>query len=131
MGRIFLVGVLTEVSRKGDEVHRARLSDPTGTVELVFRPQNLPPADVLLTINPPVFLAVSGSVRLLGGRAVIEPDAITPVQRAERDAGVLFTAERTVRRMEALEAARTGGRRRRRSVRRWHDIIPPMRICRR
>ncbi len=109
MGRIFLVGVLTEVGRAGEEVHRARLSDPTGTVELVLRPHNLPPADVLAPLEPPVFLAVSGSVRLRGGRAVIEPDTITPVQKAERDAWVLVTAERTLGRMEALETVRRGG----------------------
>jgi RPA family protein len=109
LGRIFMVGVLTEVTRKGEEVHRARLSDPTGTVELVFRPHNLPPADQLRTMNPPAFLAVTGSVRLQGDRVVIEPDMLAPVQRAERDDWVLFTADRTIRRMEALEEARRGG----------------------
>jgi RPA family protein len=109
LGRIFLVGVLTEVTRRGEEVHRARLSDPTGTVELVLRPHNLPPADVLLTLSPPVFLAVTGSVRRRGDRVVIEPDMLIPVQKPERDAWVLFTAERTIHRMEALEAARKGG----------------------
>jgi RPA family protein len=109
LGRIFLVGVLTEVTRKGEEIHRARLADPTGTVELVLRPHNLPPADVLQTVSPPAFLAVSGSVRLRGERVVIEPDMITPVQKPERDAWVLFTAERTLRRMEDLEEMRKGG----------------------
>jgi RPA family protein len=107
--RIFMVGVLTEVSRKGEEVQRARISDPTGTLELVLRPQNLPPGDVLRTMSPPAFLAVSGSVRLRGDRMVIEPDMIIPVQKAERDAWVLFTAERTIRRMEAIEQALQGG----------------------
>jgi RPA family protein len=109
LGRIFLVGVLTEVTRKGEEVHRARLSDPTGTIELVFRPHNLPPADVLLTLSPPLFLAVAGLARRRGERVVIEPDMLTPVQKPERDAWVLFTAERTIRRMEALETARNRG----------------------
>ena len=107
--RIFLVGVVTEVIRRGEEVHGARLSDPTGAVELSLRPHNLPPADVLLAVSPPAYLACTGSVRLRGGRAVIEPDTLTPVQRAERDAWVLYTAERTIRRMEALEQARRGG----------------------
>jgi RPA family protein len=107
--RIFLVGVLTEVTRQGEEVTRARLADPTGTVELVFRPHNLPPADVLLTLQPPAFLACAGTTRLQGGKTVVEPDLLLPVGRAERDAWVLFTAERTLRRMEALVQQREEG----------------------
>jgi RPA family protein len=107
--RIFMVGVLTEVTCRGKEVHRARLSDPTGALDLVLRPHNLPPADLLLTVSPPAFLACTGNVRLRGKRLVLEPDMLTQVGRAERDAWVLFTANRTIRRMEALQEARAGG----------------------
>jgi RPA family protein len=106
--RIFLVGALTEVTTLGGMVHRARLSDPTGSIDLVLRPNNLPPADVLSTLTPPAFVAVTGSVRLYGKKVVIQPDMLLPVQRQERDAWVLFTAERTLRRMEVIKATMSG-----------------------
>jgi RPA family protein len=109
LGRIFMVGVLTEVIRRGEEVHRARLSDPTGTVDLVLRPHNLPPGDLLQSVNPPAFLALTGSVRMRGNRVVIEPDMLMQVQKPERDDWLLFTAERTIQRMEAVQEA-LGGR---------------------
>lgn len=108
-GRIFLVGALTEVIVREGEVQRARLSDPTGTIDLVLRPKNLPPADVLSGLVPPAFIAVTGSVRIYGKNAVVHPDMIHLVDRQARDSWVLVTAERTLHRMESLQKAIRGG----------------------
>ncbi|MDD1673408.1 MAG: hypothetical protein LUO93_01030, partial [Methanomicrobiales archaeon] len=106
--RIFFVGALTEVIRTEGQVQRARLSDPTGTIDLTFRPQNLPPADLLLTVVPPVFLALTGSIRSYGKNVVVQPDMLQLVDRQARDAWVLFTAQRTLQRMEAMKRALSG-----------------------
>lgn len=103
--RLVIVGALTEVQVQGERVRRARVADPTGVVDLL-PPRHGPAADVLLPLEPPVFVAVTGTVRRFGRNGVaIEPDHVSVVGREVRDTWVLFAAERTLQRMERMKQA--------------------------
>ena len=110
--RVVMVGALTEVQVQGKRVRRARIADPTGVVDLL-PPRSGPAAEALAHCEPPVFVAIIGTVRQFGGRdqsrVAIEPDHISVQGRDVRDSWVLYTAEQTLQRMERMKRALAGG----------------------
>ena len=110
--RTFIVGALIEVQGGEGQLQRAHLADPTGAFVIIPRQQGVPPASTLLDIAPPAFIALTGVVRMGGGRgerrAYIEPEVVVPVDRSARDRWVMVTAERTITRLEALSRVLKG-----------------------
>ncbi|MBS1262854.1 MAG: hypothetical protein MAG715_00017 [Methanonatronarchaeales archaeon] len=108
--RLFVVGVLTEVEDIGreDSLYRARVSDPTGTF-LVYAGRYQPEAaQVLSSMEPPEFVAVTGKADVYqpdDGDTIpsIRPEAVSTVDRGERDRWVVTTARRTIERLEKLD----------------------------
>lgn len=108
--RLFLIGVLTEVSDIGTdkELYRARVSDPTGTFLLYagnFQPQA---KKFLAEANPPQFIAVTGKSNLYEpdeetSITSIRPEAINESTEIERDRWVVRTAEMTLERMRNID----------------------------
>ncbi|RXE55380.1 hypothetical protein ABH15_11570 [Methanoculleus taiwanensis] len=109
--RIFIVGALTERKGSGDVMH-ARLADPTGAFSLTTGRQSPDVAATLGYIDPPAFVAVTGQASLMGSgsrtRALVTPETLTVVDRTVRDLWVLRTAERTLERLEMMQAVIRG-----------------------
>ncbi|WP_298666276.1 hypothetical protein [uncultured Methanofollis sp.] len=101
--RVFFTGALTAVRAAGGRV-TARVADPTGTVT-VSTGWRGEAADSLRSIEPPAFVAVSGTLAVSGGEAVVVPEAVVRVEKPVRDLWVLRTADLTLGRIEALAAA--------------------------
>ncbi len=109
--RLFIVGALTERKGSGDVMH-ARLADPTGAFSLTIERRSPDVAATLGYIEPPAFVAVTGRASLAGSRsrprALVTAEALTVVDRTVRDLWVLRTAERTLERLEAVQAVLRG-----------------------
>lgn len=108
--RLFVVGVVTEVEDIGqeDSLYRARVSDPTDSFLLYAGRYQPEAAQTLSSIEPPEFVAVTGKTDLYepdDGGAVpsIRPEAVSTVDREERDRWIVTTARRTMERIEALD----------------------------
>lgn len=101
--RVFFTGALTAVRASGASVV-ARVADPTGTVTVAagWRGEA---ASSLRAIEPPAFVAVSGTLSVFAGEVVLVPEAAVRVERPVRDLWVLRTADLTLGRIEALAAA--------------------------
>jgi len=110
--RIFVVGTLTETEDVGEdnEYWRGRIVDPTGTF-FVYAGQYQPDAaSALRELDPPAYVAVVGKPRTYetdeGGINVsVRPESITEVDAATRDQWVVETADRTLDRIDAFDAA--------------------------
>ncbi len=106
--RVFIVGALTERRGRGGDVMHARVADPTGAFAVDIDRQHPDVAATLEYIEPPEFVAVTGGASLstagARARASVVPEALNVVDRAIRDIWVLRTAERTLQRIEALQA---------------------------
>jgi len=107
--RVFIVGVLTEVEDIGNDepYYRARISDPTGTF-YVYSGQYQPEAtQTLSNMEPPEFVAVTAKTDLLerDGDAIptLRPEAVSKVDRKERDRWIVTTARRTLERLDELD----------------------------
>jgi len=114
INRVFIVGVLTDKENIGSEeepLWRARLSDPTGTF-YVSSGQYQPEATAMLAkIEPPAFVAIVGKVRTYSPEegtmyVSVRPERITEVDPRQRDHWVLETCHSTLRRIEAIAAAK-------------------------
>ncbi|MEW5759726.1 MAG: hypothetical protein AB1779_03050 [Candidatus Thermoplasmatota archaeon] len=109
--RVFVVGVITDVENVGEEMWRARLSDPTGVFYLVagkFQPEM---SATLAGITPPKFFAVVGKVRTYkpdeGKMYVsIRPELAKEVSANIRDNWVIDTCKSMLKRINALEEAK-------------------------
>ena len=110
--RIFVVGTLTETEDVGEdnEYWRGRIVDPTGTF-FVYAGQYQPAAaSALRELETPAYVAVVGKPRTYetdeGGINVsVRPESITEVDAATRDRWVVETADRTLDRIDAFDAA--------------------------
>ncbi|AOW79322.1 DNA-binding protein [Halodesulfurarchaeum formicicum] len=109
--RVLVVGTLTETEDVGNEQEywQGRVVDPTGTV-FVYAGQYQPEAaGALRELETPTYVAVVGKPRTYETddgtvNVSIRPESITVVDQATRDRWVLETAERTLDRLENLDA---------------------------
>lgn len=114
VNRLFVVGVLTELTWVNDETLRARIADPTGTF-VVYAGQYQPDVRAALAeLESPTFLAVTGKANLFepedGDRVFtsIRPEAIGEVEADTRDQWTVSTAERTIARIGRMAATLDG-----------------------
>ncbi len=107
--KIFLIGTLTEKTRRDDKISSLRISDPTGVFSCSMSWQNSPLLKIADEIEAPSFVAVFGTVRFrkYAGRTFLEivPETITPSTREARDAWILSTTESTISRLEKSRAS--------------------------
>ncbi|ELZ06813.1 RPA family protein [Natrialba aegyptia] len=109
--RVFVVGTLTETEDVGEdsEYWRGRVVDPTGTF-FVYAGQYQPEAaSTLRETEPPAYVSVVGKPRTYQTddgtvNVSLRPESIAVVDAATRDRWVVETAERTLDRIEAVEA---------------------------
>ena len=110
---LFFCGVLTELWEKDDYL-LARLADPTGAVTVRMGRQDLVARESFESLECPAFVTCSGRVGITGsgpGRQVfIRPFYIYPANREIRDIWIIKTAEITLSRLIAMEAAIQSGR---------------------
>lgn len=109
--RILAVGVLTEVEAVGEagDLHRARVSDPTGLFTLYAGKYQPEASAALAALQPPQYVAVVGKARTYEpepGKVFvsIRPESITIVDETARDHWVLETARATRARIEATRS---------------------------
>lgn len=116
INRLFVVGVLTEVERVGeDELLRARVSDPTGAF-VVYAGQYQPDAvSFFADAETPEFVAVVGKARTYEPDdsdevyTSVRPEEVNAVDAETRDRWNVETARETLERVEAVrEYLRTG-----------------------
>ncbi|KQC04931.1 MAG: hypothetical protein APR53_08950 [Methanoculleus sp. SDB] len=107
--RIYFVGVLTEVNRAGHGFLRARVADPTGTIDIAAGRDAPQVTETLASLTPPAFIALTGTFRidtwLPEPHIAVRPEAVRIADRDERDRWLLVTADRTLRRLEAQHPA--------------------------
>ncbi|ELY98669.1 RPA family protein [Natrialba asiatica] len=109
--RVFVAGTLTETEDVGEdsEYWRGRVVDPTGTF-FVYAGQYQPEAaSTLRETEPPAYVSVVGKPRTYQTddgtvNVSLRPESIAVVDAATRDRWVVETAERTLDRIEAVEA---------------------------
>ncbi|MBA3044089.1 hypothetical protein FP804_03005, partial [archaeon] len=110
ISRLFIVGVLTEKETVGENMLRARISDPTG-VFTVYAGQYQPLAAQKLTeIEPPAFVAVIGKSKTYSPEenvvyTSVRPEIVKEVDADVRDAWVVETCRHMRRRIEAVSEA--------------------------
>lgn len=107
--RVFIVGVVTEVEKVGEDnsVYRGRIADPTG-VFTVYAGQYQPEAAIFLSeLKIPSFVALVGKARKFETEGsihpLIRPEEINLADEKLRDRWVLDTAERTLERIRIIE----------------------------
>jgi RPA family protein len=110
---LFSCGVLTEFSEKGEYL-LARLADPTGAVTLRMGRQDQVAREACEALEPPAFVTCSGRVEIMGPgpgiQVSIRPFYLYPANRGIRDVWIGKTAEITLSRLSAMEAAIQSGR---------------------
>lgn len=112
VNRLFVVGVLTELERVGDDdVLRARVVDPTGAF-VIYAGQYQPEALAALEdAEPPTFVAVTGKANTFTPEdsdrtfTSIRPESVAEVDADTRDRWVVETAEQTIDRVGRMAAA--------------------------
>jgi RPA family protein len=115
--RIFAVGVLTEVENigtGGQTLYRARLADPTGAFTIYAGQYQQEAATFLSTAATPMYVAVSGKVRMYSPEpgasyTSIRPEEINVVDRSVRDRWIYHTAALTLERIKVAEKALASG----------------------
>ena len=108
--RVLFMGTLTDVEDVGnDQAYlRARVTDPTGVVN-VYAGQYQPEAMATLeSLEAPTFVAVIGKVNTYetddgSVRVSIRPEEVTTVSQGVRDRWQAQATARTLRRIEAVE----------------------------
>ena len=105
---MFVCGALTEVSDHGDMLH-CRISDPTGTFDIVIRGSKTELFTLAKKIPVPSFLAVVGIAQMQQRNGVyalsVRPESLQVVDRTVRDLWIVRTADLTLRRLEDLANA--------------------------
>ncbi|OPY26966.1 MAG: hypothetical protein A4E28_02240 [Methanocella sp. PtaU1.Bin125] len=115
--RIFAVGVLTEVENigtGGQTLYRARLADPTGAFTIYAGQYQQEAASFLSAAVTPIYVAVSGKVRVFSPEpgtsyTSIRPEEINVVDRSVRDRWIYHTAALTLDRIKVAEKALASG----------------------
>jgi RPA family protein len=109
VNRVFVVGTLAETADVGSDAEywQGKVFAADSPV-YVYAGQYQPEAmGVLRAVEPPAYVAVVGKLRTYerGDRTnvAIEPESITEVDEATRDAWVAETASQTRARLEAFE----------------------------
>ncbi len=110
MNRVFVAGVLTEISPAGDSMVRARIADPTGAF-VCYAGQYQPEALATLeSLSPPAFVAITGKARTFSPDdadvvySSIRPEVITEIDAETRDRWSVRTARRTLERIATTDA---------------------------
>lgn len=107
--RIYFVGVLTEVGPAGYGFLRARVADPTGTIDIAAGRDMPQVMESLASLTPPAFIALTGTfridTRIPESHIVVRPEVVRVADRGERDQWLLVTADHTLRRLEAQHPA--------------------------
>ncbi len=102
--KIFLIGTLTEKTRRDGKISLLRISDPTGILSCSMNWQNTALLKTADEIDVPSFVAVFGTVRFrkYAGKTFLEivPETISPSTRGARDAWIVSTAESAISRLE-------------------------------
>ncbi|UPM43278.1 hypothetical protein [Halocatena salina] len=111
INRLFVAGVLTEVSPAGESMLRARIVDPTGAF-VVYAGQYQPDAMTFLdSATPPVFVCVTGKARTFSPDDTdvvytsIRPEMIAEIDSDTRDRWTVSTAKRTLERIATVTGA--------------------------
>ncbi|WP_248907288.1 hypothetical protein [Halocatena marina] len=111
VNRLFVIGVLTEVTQAGDSMLRARIADPTGAF-VVYAGQYQPDAMAFLDgMEPPAFVAVTGKARTFQPEdsdivyTSIRPEEMNEVDSNTRDRWTVSTTKRTLERIATTAAA--------------------------
>jgi len=110
ISRLFIVGVLTEKEKIGENMLRARVSDPTG-VFTVYAGQYQPLAAQKITeIEPPAFVAVIGKSRTYSPEenviyTSVRPEIVKEVDADARDSWVVETCRHMRTRLNAVSEA--------------------------
>lgn len=109
--RLFVAGVLTEVSPAGESMLRARVADPTGAF-VVYAGQYQPDAMTFLdSVTPPVFVGITGKARTFSPDDAdvvytsIRPEVVTEIDSDTRDRWTVSTAQRTLERIATITGA--------------------------
>ncbi len=110
ISRLFIVGVLTEVSIISDEVIKARVADQTGAFYLLagkYRPEV---RKILEDTKVPQFMAVVGKINVYNPRenlmyVSVVPERVRIVNEILRDYWVFDTARKLKMRIEAMSEA--------------------------
>ncbi|MFC6835679.1 hypothetical protein [Halomarina ordinaria] len=115
VNRLFVAGVVTEVTRAGENILRARVVDPTGAF-VVYAGQYQPEAMAFLEeVDPPTFVAVTGKARTFQPEdsdivyTSIRPESVSEIDAATRDRWTVTAAERTLERLAVFDAALDAG----------------------
>ena len=111
--RVFVVGTLTETEDVGEdsEYWQGRVVDPNGDTYFAYAGQYQPDAaSMLRELEPPAYVSIVGKPRTYETddgdvNVSIRPESITPVDETTRNRWVVETAERTLERVEAYQAA--------------------------
>lgn len=109
---LYIVGACTDIIPATGGGLQFRLADPTGAFPVHAGREHPAVLEALRDIRPPVFIAVRGFLRHAGrkkgGTPVVRPESAVVVDRCIRDLWVLRTADRTLDRLELLQAVRNG-----------------------
>ncbi|MCP1661856.1 MAG: hypothetical protein D5R99_00500 [Methanocalculus sp. MSAO_Arc1] len=101
LNRLFMIGVLTEVHVQSSRSVEARVSDPTGGLNVTVNRSCPLVADLLAATPPPAFVALAGELAQRGREEIIIiADALQIVERSDRDRYLHLCAEDTIRRLE-------------------------------
>ncbi|HVP93879.1 MAG TPA: hypothetical protein VMS89_01765 [Methanoregulaceae archaeon] len=109
---IFLIGALTRINLLAGDFLEVWVADPTGMFLLIPGRQDTVIREALLTMEPPVFIAVSGEVQPLRTKSAtavtIRPVDIRTANRMLRDSWIIRTAEITLERLCRMKSVLNG-----------------------
>jgi RPA family protein len=116
VNRLYFVGVLTEIDNlgAGEDMWRARVSDPTGAFS-VYAGQYQPQASVFLSgLDVPCFVAITGKARTYEPEegtvyTSVRPEELNTASDSIRDRWIVDTARLTFERIGLVRSALTSG----------------------
>lgn len=116
VNRLYFVGVLTEIDNlgAGEDMWRARVSDPTGAFS-VYAGQYQPQASVFLSgLDVPCFVAITGKARTYEPEdgtiyTSVRPEELNTASDSIRDRWIVDTARLTYERIKLVRSAMDSG----------------------
>ncbi len=116
VNRLYFVGVLTEIDNlgAGEDMWRARVSDPTGAFS-VYAGQYQPQASVFLSgLDVPCFVAITGKARTYEPEdgtiyTSVRPEELNTASDSIRDRWIVDTARLTYERIRLVRSAMDSG----------------------
>ncbi len=116
VNRLYFVGVLTEIDNlgAGEDMWRARVSDPTGAFS-VYAGQYQPQASVFLSgLDVPCFVAITGKARTYEPEdgtiyTSVRPEELNTASDSMRDRWIVDTARLTYERIGLVRSAMDSG----------------------